>query len=66
MRDIEQMKRFKILENLFEISLLKTSENIQRTGICYIDKMLIVCAALCNFQPSLTSYLQSRDSLVAH
>ena len=44
------MKRFKILQNVFEISLLKTS---QEREYATIDKILVVCAALCNLQPPL-------------
>ena len=49
-RVIGQMKRYKILQNVFEISLLKTS---QEQEYATIDKILVVCAALCNLQPSL-------------
>ena len=49
-RAIGQMKCFKILQNTFPISLLKTS---QENDFTTIDKILVVCAALCNLQPPL-------------
>ena len=49
-RAIGRMKRFKILQNVFEISLLKTSDEHEYATI---DKILVVCAALCNLQPPL-------------
>jgi len=49
-RAIGQIKCYKILQNVFPISLLKTS---QEEDYATIDKILIVCAALCNLQPPL-------------
>ena len=49
-RAIGQIKCYKILQNIFPISLLKTS---QEEDYATIDKILIVCAALCNLKPPL-------------
>lgn len=49
-RAIGRMKRYKIFQNIFEVSLLKTC---QEQEYATIDKMLVVCAALCNLQPPL-------------
>ena len=44
------MKFYKILQNICEISLLKTCQEQEYAAI---DKILVVCAALCNLQPPL-------------
>ena len=49
-RAIGRMKCFKILQNVFPISLLKIS---QEGDYATIDKILVVVAALCNLQPPL-------------
>ena len=49
-RAIGQMKCYKILQNVFPISLLKIS---QEEDYATIDKILVVVAALCNLQPPL-------------
>lgn len=49
-RAIGRMKRYKILQNICEISLLKTCQEQEYAAI---DKILVVCAALCNLQPPL-------------
>ena len=49
-RAIGRIKHYKILQNVFPISLLKSSHD---TEFATIDKVLIVCAALCNLQPPL-------------
>ena len=48
-RAIGHIKCYKILHNTFPISLIKTTFEDFTT----IDKILVVCAALCNLQPSL-------------
>ena len=47
---IGRIKCYKILHNTFPISLIKTTFEEDFTTI---DKILVVCAALCNLQPSL-------------
>ena len=49
-RAIGRIKCYKILHNTFPISLIKTTFEEDFTTI---DKILVVCAALCNLQPSL-------------
>ncbi|XP_065911107.1 uncharacterized protein [Dysidea avara] len=49
-RAIGRMKCYKILQNVFPISLLKIS---QEEDYATIDKILVVVAALCNLQPPL-------------
>ena len=49
-RAIGRIKHYKILQNVFPISLLKSTHD---TEYATIDKVLTVCAALSNLQPPL-------------
>ena len=49
-RAIGRLKNYKILQSTLPISLVKISTDVEYATI---DKILIVCAALCNLQPSL-------------
>jgi len=49
-RAIGRLKNFKILQSTLPITLVKASEGNE---FATIDKILFVCAALCNMQPPL-------------
>lgn len=49
-RAIGRIKHYKILQHVFPIALLKSSHD---NDFATIDKVLIVCAALCNLLPPL-------------
>ena len=49
-RAIGRIKNYKILQHVFPISLLKSCHD---NDFATIDKVLIVCASLCNLQPPL-------------
>lgn len=51
-RAIGRLKKYKLLQATLPIFLIK---NPRDQGHCLIDKILFVCAALCNLQPPLVS-----------
>jgi len=49
-RAMGRLKNYKILQCTLPISLVKSSSDEE---FCTMDKILLVCAALCNLQPPL-------------